>query len=356
MQTPKLRRQVFYFHGFDRRGPRFFNLWQKREARLYAERHGGDLSVGDLQGDMWLLSSGAVETEFHFMDWTQVIRARFDLPFWASTWSMVTLWLTTLRLGMFGKVRRADWGLGLLVMWAFMPILVLLPILAVLALVSWPGFVIALGGGLAALWLLHRFDDRFGVYYAARIAWAARRMARRDDARLEALIEGFATRVAAADADEIVLVGHSIGGALALRVLDKAPATAKLLTIGHSVPLVSFQADAVGTQDTLDELKRGERRWIDVSAGRDLLGFAAFDPSGGGARCVSAHLRTSFGADFVKRLRWKGFEMHFLYFRAPKERTASWDWFDVLTGETLLEDRFNAEVKLTGQGARRFRL
>ncbi len=353
MSDGTYRRAVFYFHGFDRRGPRYFNLWQKREARAYVTRHGGDLSVGDLNGASWSIRSGKVETDFHFMDWTPVIRPRFEQPFWVGMGSMLGLGAEAFRQGLFGKIRRADHMMGLLTLWAFLPMIVF--IFALLVAAFFGGFAVIMVAvlGVLAFWLLHRFDSMFGVYYALNIAWATRRMALRDDPEFEAIIASFQDRFRSVNADEIVCVGHSIGGALAVRLFDQAPETATLLTVGQSVPLVSFQAEAVDLRAKLTDLGRSEGRWIDVSAGRDPLGFCGFDPSDGGAVCVSAHLGRSFGVNRLRALKWRGFDMHFLYFNAVENAGACWDWFAILGDDTPLWERFGSEKRQSGKGERR---
>jgi len=74
-----------------------------------------------------------------------------------------------------------------------------------------------------------------------------------------------------ANGDEVLLVGHSIGGALAMRAFKAASSDALLLTVGQSIPLVSFQAEAGDLRDDIEAVRHAERPWIDVSAGRDPL-------------------------------------------------------------------------------------
>jgi len=289
------------------------------------------------------------------MDWTSVVRPRFDQPFWVGMGSMIGLGMVALRQGLFGKIRRADWMIGLLTLWAFLPMFLFVVGLLRVALIGALPLVLVAALGLLAFWLLKRFDHIFGVYYALNIAWAARRMALRDDPHFEELLASFQELVSCAQADEVVLVGHSIGGALAVRLFDQAPQSAVLLTVGQSIPLVSFQAESEDLRAKLDHLQKAGRAWIDVSAGRDPLGFCGFDPSGGGATCVSAHLGRSFGAERLRRLKWRGFDMHFLYFNAVEQLGPSWQWFDILTSKTPLLKRIEAEKRLTGTGERRGR-
>jgi len=352
MGEDKIRRQIFYFHGFDRRGPRFFNLWQKKEARAHVERFGGDLKIGDLERNSWSISSKRVQTEFHFMDWTQIVKSRFEQPFWVGMASMIKLGAIALRQGLFGQIRRADWAIGLLTLWAFLPMMVfLLALCAACFFGMVPVVAVAIVGG-ALFWALHRFDRYFGVYYALHIAWASRRMALRDDPDFEEFFATCLEQIKRANGDEVLLVGHSIGGALAMRAFKAASSDALLLTVGQSIPLVSFQAEAGDLRDDIEAVRQAERPWIDVSAGRDPLGFSGFDPSGGGATCVSAHFSRSFGEGILKALKWRGFEMHFLYFKAVEMSGAAWNWFEILADEPSVAARFDAEKTRSGKGER----
>jgi len=224
------------------------------------------------------------------MDWTSVVRPRFDQPFWVGMGSMIGLGMVALRQGLFGKIRRADWMIGLLTLWAFLPMFLFVVGLLRVALIGALPLVLVAALGLLAFWLLKRFDHIFGVYYALNIAWAARRMALRDDPHFEELLASFQELVSCAQADEVVLVGHSIGGALAVRLFDQAPQSAVLLTVGR-----------------------------------------------------------------LRRLKWRGFDMHFLYFNAVEQLGPSWQWFDILTSKTPLLKRIEAEKRLTGTGERRGR-
>ena len=344
-------RRITYCHGFDRRGPRFFHLWQKHEAR----RHGGDIEIGPRSGHRWAVR-GAVSCAFVFADWSDIAAERLKIPHagGASLRDGAGLFLAALRQGFFGKIRRRDWGMGAMLIWGFLPFILILA-----AAVGW---VLSTAGAvifavLAALsWM---FGARTGAHYIRQIAWAARRLALCDDPKIEARIAALAADFAG-DADEEIIVGHSLGAVVALRLVSRLrdqgvtrPIT--LLTIGHSIPLVSQQREAQALRQALDVVARDPATtWIDISAGRDLLAFSGFDPSGGGAACYSARLGDSFETSTLDRLRWDGFAMHFQYFRAAERPGAAWDWFDILSGPAPVAERFAQQARLAGTGERRF--
>lgn len=351
MPAPKLQRDVFYFHGFDRRGPRYFNLWQKREARVYAERHGDRIHIGEQDGKSWTIEGETVLTRFHVMDWSDLIGKRMARPFWVGLGTMFIVVLAGIRQGYYGRLFRRDWGLATLSIWGVAPLLLWLLALSLSAFAGLTALLWSIALGLGLFWLLWRFDRYFGIFYIAHIAWAARHIAKGSLPELEARLTTFSEQIGSAKADDVIVVGHSIGAALAVRAVAAHP-TATLLTVAHSIPLVSLQREAANTRDALEKMKADGRAWIDVSAGRDLLGFHAFDPSGGGAACVSAHLKSRFGAEAVKRLRWRGFETHFLYFRANLTK-GPWDWLAILSQSPTISERFGNEARASGLGERR---
>lgn len=351
MTNPKLRRDVFYFHGFDRRGPRFFNLWQKRAARQYSKLHGTEIEVEGADANVWNLESGLVETRFHFMDWSDIVSQRMAQPFWVGVFSMFTLLFSGMRQAMYGRVFRADWGLGALLVWGSVPMILWLLILILSAFAGPVAVAWVFAVGLLLFWLMNRFDHYLGIFYITHIGWGARHIAKRSLPELERKLKAFKAQVEASDADEILCVGHSVGASLAVLIAAECP-KASLLTVGQSIPLMSLQKEAKHLRDALERLKEDKRDWIDVSAGRDLLGFRAYDPSSGGANCVSANFKRCFGIELTDQLKWKGFEMHFLYFR-PVLNLGPWDWFAILAARPSLMERFAKQRRNGGQGERR---
>lgn len=346
---PKPDRHVFYFHGFDRRRARFYYLWQKREARIYSRRHGRALEVSQIDGKSWMIE-GEIRTRFHFMDWTDLVQEEFSRSLGREILRTLRLLLAGIGEGFFGKIRRRDWGMGLVLLWGFFPFGLWLVLMS-LGLVFWPHWIVAIAvPGVAALWLLRRFDEHFGIFYITRIASFARRMALGNDAVLENRIAQFRAQIDSVEGD-ILIVGHSIGAALAVQVLETAKVDAELVTVGQSIPLVSCQKAATNLRRALENMDR----WIDVSAGRDVLGFQDFDPSSGRAKCVSAHFGRSFSADTLKASRWNGFLTHFRYFESVEKLGAPWDWFEILTGAEKPSVRFKHDVSGSGKGGRRCR-
>lgn len=355
-------RHVYFVHGFERRGARYHNLWQRREAKAYSARHGVEITVTPIleQSDdmaVWEIATPERRTRFHFLDWSGLVAERFAMPWWKIAVTSLPLGIETVWRGIFGKVRRSDWGLGVMLIWGFAPLFLALGLPALVAVFAPVLGAVLLLLGLAGLWALHRWDRRFGSVYILHIAWAARHLALRDTPAFEGRIRAFRQAMEASSGEEAecLIVGHSLGAALALELAAAVPegrrARTSLLTVGQSIPIIALQPDARATQDALAAI---EVPWIDVFAGRDLLGFKGYDPSGGRARTYSARFTRAFDARVIHGMRWQGVAMHFQYFQSNLVRGLPWDWFDILTGRATVAERFRNEVAGDGLGGRRF--
>lgn len=355
---PPVQRDVFFVHGFEKRTARHHRLWQRREAARWSHVTGRVLHVGPMEAQepgyaRWTLTSDAGRIRFHLFDWSDLIAQRMATPWYAVVLGSLKRLGGAVRSGHFGKVRRRDAALWVLQMVGFGPIVasLALAIAAVLSGSVWVGGVAILAafGTCASI----AAGPRSPVRYVLDIAWGARRLALRDHAKLEARRAAFAARIAGAEG-EVIVVGHSLGAAIALGVLpDKPSPDTTLLTVGQSIPLVALQDEALWAQEAL---RRVDCPWIDVSAGRDVLGFDGFDASQTGrAVCYGARFGRAFAPERLKALRWRGYGMHLLYFAAPQTAGLAWDWFGLLTDEARPAERMAGEPQKDGKGGRRWR-
>lgn len=228
--------------------------------------------------------------------------------------------------------------------------------IAVTALVCavWVALVIA-----AYAWMKAR-DGRFLVHYLLQdFAYAAQgqgaypktlsdRMAVFSDALIKA---------ASGPADEVLLVGHSSGAALAVTVLADALRSGRiqeekrlsLLTLGQAIPMVSFLPDAHRLRADLAYLSTHTQiTWVDVSAPGDGCSFALCDPvavsgvASPGQRwplILSAAFSHTLSPQTLKRLRLRLFRLHFQYMCAF-DQPGDYDFFAITAGPQTLGARF----------------
>lgn len=394
------RRRVFYIPGYDPMPPRRYRELYRRESAAQAEISGYSIAQAPdpEAGHGWQVSATLedrrVETRFDVLVWSDIVRETMNHGLAATYGQLVrTAWIyiTSGTLGRLLLLRKGP------ILAGFYPVLMLLfqaalafGIGAVAAGLVGLAAGAAVGQGSAllgrapgpawswiaavlwwavALWvtvrLLQRFrswDGRLYAWYLMHdLAFAAQARGAYPEA-LSQRISAFAGTIAAAlrdpETDEVLVVGHSSGAQLAVSALAEIvraeavpihrPALS-LLTLGQSIPMVSFLPKAQRLRADLHDLAASERvPWVDVSAPGDGCSFALCDPvavSGvapKGARwplVISAAFTQSLSEARWKRLRWRFFRLHFQYlcaFDTPK----GYDYFRITAGPLTLEERF----------------
>jgi hypothetical protein len=156
--------------------------------------------------------------------------------------------------------------------------------------------------------------------------------------------------VRANDADEIVVVGHSGGGALAPAVVTRAleldPDIGRkgpplvLLTLGSIAPGAALHPKAARLRATFARLAvEPSVTWIDSQSRADVMNFWDFDPVEGigarvdGRRCNPLIWKVRFGdmlsRRFYWRIRFNFFRLHYQFIMAS-DRRAPYDYFMLL--------------------------
>jgi pimeloyl-ACP methyl ester carboxylesterase len=181
------------------------------------------------------------------------------------------------------------------------------------------------------------------------------------DQRMDRFAERIARYVEAADDDEILVVGHSLGANVAVSVLVRALAInpllfrqyrpVGLLTLGGSIPLQGLLPWARPFRDELAQLAADrDLAWVDITAPQDIASFALLNPvtvSGvaldekvpQGPQLVSARFRDLLSPETYDTATWNVFRMHFQYLMAS-EREAVHDYLSVTTDSLRFHNRF----------------
>jgi hypothetical protein len=371
------RRHVIYVEGYDPQGAegyyglferawkRFLKIWPL-EARL------GELELDSPDFAHWEVAASGpnwqVSTRYDFLRQEHIIRANMAEPLLRILARALGWTLDYLVSGALLRVLRASWEFGAALIHFQM-------------LLLWWLALSAGGGGIAAFAAMHALGLHgparilVGVVAALAIFLALRPLANRwfviqinshwpylcEFARGEATcfdapIEACAQRVVAAaranDADEIIVVGHSGGGALAPAVITRAleldPEVGRrgpplvLLTLGSIAPGAALHPKAVKLRAVFARLAvEPSVTWIDSQSRKDVLNFWDFDPVDGigvhvgGARCNpviwKVRFRDMLSPALYRRIRLNFFRLHYQFIMANDQR-APYDYFMLVCG------------------------
>ena len=365
---PVRHRAVFFIPGFDPIGARRYRELYRTQGAEQAGVSGYQLSVrGQQAGDgpyRWqaqLTDGETVSTaEIHYLGWTDLIRDAMTDSVVLAYWQMIrTAWIY-ISSGALARLIRlrpvpmvialypifmmslyfniAFWS-GVLVHWWTPPIL---------------DYVTGTATFLLVMQALHRFDQRklYAFYLMSDYSYAAQNKGRMPSS-LAQRVEDWAALIVArsVDVDEVLIVGHSSGAALAVHIAARLgeDAPISLLTLGHVVPMVSFLPTAGDLRRDLHTVSQRENvYWLDVTAPSDGACFALADPVAvSGVAVEDAPNPTVISGTFLRHMSPEQVRQHKRrYFRKHVQylcafgRPGVYDYFRITAGALSLRARF----------------
>jgi hypothetical protein len=385
------RRHVFYVEGYDPRGAAGYHRIFGREWALFRKVWGLGGHLGELAIDSDMLAHWDVDTagpnwqvatRYEFLRLEPFIGASMREPLIRQIPRALAWTLDDLATGTLFRIFRAAWRFGVHLV---LPQILLLGWLAlalagaVLAAVAATRFVdlpallaavIGLAAGAAIFAALRPLADRWFVVQL-NVCWPNLRALGRGaptgfDHPIEACAQRLVAVARAAQVDEIVVVGHSAGGAISplvmARALELDPDLGRhgprlvLLTVASLMPAVALHPAAVGLRGAIRRLaSEPSVLWIDCQARKDIMNFWDFDPVAGigvvaGAeRCNPTiwivRLRDMLTDDAYRRLRFSYFRMHY-QFVMGNNRRAPYDYFLLVCGPVSFADWAEHEVQV----------
>lgn len=401
------KRCVFYLSGFDPTGASRYHALYRDEARKQSEVSGVQMDVGPRQktpqgNAFWQVSAqtpdGVVVTHFEFLRWDDIVRRHWPKNLAGLLLDVVaTTWLNV-RTGAAWRMLKLAWPPVVAMLAAFVVVCGLLlgtPLLAALvfgavAPAGGPWAALAAGGVACVLWVQcgRMLEKKYSLLWLMRsyafTAQQAQGKVPQLDVRLDLHASTVLRRVAAAQDDEVLLVGHSSGAMMAVSVLARvlrctplpSPASAgsegneggpvvSLLTLGQCMPMLACLPQANGFRDDLQVLAGAqELDWVDFTAPPDGCCFALVDPLvacglDGAARLpdrpklLSPKFADMFDAPDYRALRGDRFRVHFQYLMASKKPVA-YDYFAITAGAMTLAQRFSSFQSTQGYARFRF--
>jgi hypothetical protein len=370
------RRLVFYVSGFDPRGPRFYHQLYKTEAARQQAVSGYVYQVSARQADgdlasYWTIQAhserhGDTETRYTFLRWDDIVREHWPHSRWAVIRAMGGFYRTYATYGAFAATRKAVprtfWTMMSPAIYGFLVL------------------VLAAGAGTLLHWLLGSFGvprvitaaaavavaavavkagvtvaDNMRFFWLMRILLFMRQWASAEQDPFSARWSAFAARIAADieryPADEVVVVGHSVGVPAAIAVVDmlvamrvhsgKGPLPAlKLLTLGQVAPLLGLIPQAGWFRAHMLRVGASDVPWLDYTAPGDPLSFVLADPfklcglatpTRAGYRMKSSRFDKMFAPAAFAPIRKDAFRIHFQYLMAT-DLPVDNDYFSLTAG------------------------
>jgi hypothetical protein len=370
------RRHVIYVSGYDPQGAEgyyrlFARSWKRFLTIWPLATKLGPLELDSEDFAHWMIEAAGpnwqVSTRYEFLRQEHMIRANMAEPMRRQVPRALAWALDHLVSGALLRVLRTSWQFGLvliyfqmmLIWWivlslaggalaAYVAVRYGFPIVAALPLgIACAFAVFAVLRPLADRWFVVQINSHWPHLCA---------FARGEPTCFDLPIESCAQRLVAAaragEADEIIVVGHSGGCALAPAVVARAleldgdvgrrGATLVLLTLGSMAPGAALHPKAVRLRALAAGLAAEPSIvWIDCQSRADVMNFWDFDPVEGiGARAGAARcnpriwmvrFRDLLSPEFFRRIRFHFFRLHYQFIMA-NDRRARYDYFMLLTG------------------------
>jgi hypothetical protein len=239
----------------------------------------------------------------------------------------------------------------------------------------WPQVLGLLAGAVlmrGAGWLERRLHTTWLLrIFAFAHAWSTERVPSLPQ-RLDQAAQALRQRLDDPAMDEVLVVGFSVGGMLAVSVVARAGVAApsvsasaplSMLTLGHCVPLLGLMPDAHSFRTELQRVGGSASVcWVDVSAPGDWGSLALIDPvplcapdisnagnpnAGHSASAAvnprllaSPRFHTLFEPETYRRLKKDKRRMHMQYLMAG-ERAGVYDYFALTAGPLGLRQRLD---------------
>ena len=362
-------RQVFFIAGYDPRGPiGYYNRFRTSLDEL-STRDGCEYWVGELEkregvSTRWTFGgrtpAGETRTTFEFLHWDDIVAAHWRSlgRIGAQFAAMRTLWVYQ-RAGVMTrlpKVARAA-HLALLVL-GLAPLAMAFATLVVTALAALIGALVAHALGNSLLWGVCAAAPAFVIalffwdraWRELNLEWLARGYACVIETALGEIrgwndrCDDFAACIAVAarqeSADEIVVLGHSLGSIIAVTTLARwlegrgghvQKQKIAFATLGEILPFYTLiEKDGQARRDVVEVAASDSIDWVDVTSGSDPASACRLSPLVGAeaGACKVPRWDPEFHRiltpDHYRHIRRRPLDFHFQYLKSA-DRAGGFD-------------------------------
>jgi len=390
MTPPRVKKRcIFHIGGYEPIGPdavhkrfvreleRFKRTWSVDSAASQPASPNGHIVTWRVEtaGPNW-----RVDTEYNLLAWHDIVLGDFERSAWVRLSRALAVLLDFLITGTLGRFIRASWRFSLYFLYPFVVLALFAAAAALLgigvAALALPGSaLLAPAAGLAIFMVLLRWaGPKFFLSHLLDL-WIFTRefmLGTRPDvgARLQAYAEAIAERARDRSWDEIVIVGHSTGGALMLDIAARAlridPDLGRhgppvwLLTVGSTALKVGLYPRASWFRETIRTITAAPGiRWVEYQALVDLINFYKTNPVK--AMGIStpqpipivriARIRDMLDKQAYRRMRGNFFRIHY-QFVMGNSRRYHYDYYMICCGPIPLAVRADApKSAVSGIGA-----
>lgn len=351
-------RSLFMVGGYEPKSPHAFfqrtrrelgrslETWQETQPEATAEVVSEELSSDGLLATATILSDRNVSTQFNFCVWNDIVLNDFSLPIVVRVGKYVRTFAEYVLTGTLFKMLGQAWRFSLYFLYPMIALAVVTllasatgRLLVAVLPESAPSIAVGWAAGAATWWgLLKASGRRLFVLHLMDLWSFSRAYAGegRPDARqhIDRWARAVADRDAAGEDDEIILVGHSTGGAVILDVaatalamnsaLGSGRARITVLTVGSTALKIGLHPSARWFRDKVQSLVSSSKiQWIECQSMTDAINFYKTDPvkamglePNAGQQKPEVHLvrmKHMVKPAFYKRMRRNFFRVHYQF-------------------------------------------
>ena len=367
------RRHVLHVSGYDPVEPRRLHRRFKRELTIFARTWKLDAAASDARatntGTAWSVETAGpdwrVDTTYETLDWDDIVRRDLEVPMFRRLIEAVPAIADIVFTGTAFRYLAASnrYALFFLVpliefaLFAAVATFVGRTLAAMLPFGAVAQTAVALVMAVAGFFVLARWPGHYMRFDQALSDWIFARDYRRGrrpdiDARLDAFASRLVAVMRGRDADEVLLVGHSLGSLLAIdllcRAFDLDPDLARdgprlsFLTIGATVPKLTLHPGGGHFRTCVRRIAEHPGvDWVEYQARDDAISFYRFNPVtmrriGDDEPCGKPLIRRvqihhMLTPKSYRRYRWRFMRLHYQFVMANEVR-AAYDYFMLACG------------------------
>ncbi|MGL3605293.1 lipase [Rhizobium sp. G187] len=381
------RRAVFLVGGYERNDAegffrrigreleRFCVCWSvdaRMDVPVHADDHSSATATVHYTGP-----DGACDADITFLSFDDIVRRDGARAFPVRLWAYLLAFFDYVVSGTMFRFFQTNWRFALYFLYPFVALLGFLWLghiaFRIVSLLGLPGgAILPAAAGAAVAYAAGRYlGKRYFVFHLMDL-WSFSRehlhCRRTDmDGRIQSWVAMIDGRLSEGRHDEVLLIGHSTGGALILDVaslladrLEKKgePVNFTLLTVGSTSLKVALHPAAARARERLAGLaKCSEIRWTEFQALTDIINFYKCDPYRLAGlthqrrdvfpQQFQVRFREMLKPDVYKRIKRNFFRVHYQFISANSRRYF-YDFFMICCGTRRLEEARPGSLPLAG--------